>query len=224
MHTCGWAGRRPAALRGYRKRAVVSCADRIIFAYRFTTPCNKCEEHRACRDGERNATERDGEEECRRRNGDEERREARAREVDPCRCGAHWKRGHADLAWTSASEAEEDPRVESRDDEEDDDREELDQRAPVRGDERSKERDDPLKERAERVQCVPLGFGVHCVDEHRGHGAHRHAKCNQHECASRITREDKVERANDDEEESKGKGVSHAFIVAATAKPAGSRR
>lgn len=62
------------------------------------------------------------------------------------------------------------------------------------------------------------------MDEHRSHGAHCHAKCNQHERASRVTRDDKVERANDDEKESKGKGVSHAFIVAATAKPAGSRR
>ena len=125
---------------------MVACADRIVFANRFTPPGNECEEHRACRDGERNATERNGEEECRRRNGDEERREARPWEVDPCRCGARWEGWHSDLARTSASEPEEDPPVESGDDEEDDDWEELDQRAPVRCNERPKEGYDPLEE------------------------------------------------------------------------------
>ncbi len=159
---------------------MVTCADRIVFANRFTPPGNEREEHGACRDGERNATERNGEEECRRRNGDEERREARPWEVDPCWRGARWEDWHSDLARTSASEAEEDPRVESGDDEKDDDRQELDQRTPIRRNERPKERDDPLKERAECVQRQPLGFRVHCVDEHRGHSAHRHAERNQH--------------------------------------------
>ena len=189
MHASRRARCGSAALRRNRKRAVVACADRIVFTYRFTPPGNKCEEHRACRDGERNATERNGEEECRRRNGDKKRSEAWPWEVDPCRRGARWQRGHPDLSRTSASEAEEDPRVESCDDEEDDDWKELDQRAPIRRNERPKEGDDPLKERAERVQRQSLGFGVHCVDEHRGHCAHRHAERNQHECASGVSRD-----------------------------------
>ena len=224
MHARGRARRRPAALRGNRKCAVVTCADRIVFANRFTSPRNKREEHCACRDGERNATERNGEEECRRRNGDEERRKAWPWEVDPCGRGARWENWHSDLARTSASEPEEDPRVESGDDEKDDDRQELDQRAPIRCNERPKERDDPLKERAERVQRQSLGFGVHCVDEHRGHCAHRHAERNQHECASGVSRDQKVDGANDDEDESECEGVLHAHIVDASEKPAGARR
>ncbi len=224
MHARGRAGRTPAALCRNRKCAVVTCADRIVFANRFTSPSNKREEHCACRDGERNATERNGEEECRRRNGDEKRRKARTWEVDPCWRGARWKRGHPDLSRTSASETEVDPRVESGDDEKDDDWKELDQRTPIRGNERPKEGDDPLKERAECVQRQSLGFGVHCVDEHRGHCAHRHAERNQHECASGVSRDQKVDGANDHEDESKCEGELHARIVAATAKPAGARR
>ena len=146
MHARWRAGRRPTALRGNRKCAVVSCADRIVFANRFSSPRNKREKHCGRRDGERNATERNGEEEGRRCNGDEKRRKARPWEVDPCWRGARWKRGHPDLSRTSASESEVDPRVESGDDEEDDDWKELDQRAPVRCNERPKEGYDPLEE------------------------------------------------------------------------------
>jgi len=110
---------------------VVTCADRIVLANGLATPSNEREEHRACRDSERNTTERDGEEECRRCNGDEKRCKAWPWEVDSCRRGASWRRGHPDLSWTSASESEEDPRIESSDNKEDDDREELDQRAPI---------------------------------------------------------------------------------------------
>ena len=146
MHARGWARRRSAALRRNRKCAVVTCADRIVFANRFSSPSNEREEHCACRDGECNATERNGEEESRRCNRDEKRRKARPWEVDPCRRGSRWQRGHSDLARTSASETEEDPRVESGDDEKDDDWKELDQRAPIRCNERPKEGYNPLEE------------------------------------------------------------------------------
>lgn len=146
MYARGRARRRSAALRRNRKCAVVTCADRIVFANRFTSPSNQREEHRACRDGERNTTERNGEEEGRRCNGDEKRRKARPWEVDPCWRGARWKCGHPDLSRTSASEAKEDPPVESGDDEKDDDWKELDQRAPIRCNERPKEGYDPLEE------------------------------------------------------------------------------
>ena len=47
-HARGRARRGPAALRRNRECAVVACADRIVFANRFTPPGNECEEHRAC--------------------------------------------------------------------------------------------------------------------------------------------------------------------------------